>query len=250
MFLTSGVAPVGIGPDRFLTGQWLEERFGADILLLDDGFQHVRLGRQVDIVLIDALDPFRGGELFPLGRLREPMEELRRADLFVITRSDYGPILPAIETDLRRHNPRAPIFHSRVAPVAWIDLETGREHQRPPFTRAGAFCGLGNPRSFWATLRSLGIEPVEQWEFSDHHRYRPRELRNLSHTFQLAGADALLTTEKDAANLCDDCTGLVAPLRLYWLKIRATLDREAQFLHEIEQRLTSRCGSPPRPTRQ
>jgi 3-deoxy-D-manno-octulosonic-acid transferase len=238
IFLTSGVAPVGIGPNRYLTGKMLEERFGADVLILDDGFQHARLERQVDIVLIDALDPFRGGDVFPVGRLREPVEELRRADIFVITRSDYSPMLAAIESDLRRLNPRAPIFHSRVKPVAWVDFESGREYSQPPFTIAGAFCGLGNPQSFWFTLRSLKIEPVEELDFSDHHRYRPREMRNLAHTFQLAGADALLTTEKDAVNLCDDCAHLIEPLRLYWLKIRAELDREAQFLHEIELRLT------------
>jgi tetraacyldisaccharide 4'-kinase len=237
LFLTSGLAPVGIGPDRFLTGKLLEEKFGVDILLLDDGFQHVRLDRQVDVVLIDALDPFRGGDVFPAGRLREPMEDLARADIFIITRTDYGTMLPAIEAELARHNPRAPIFHSRVTPAAWVDLESGREYERPPFRRAGAFCGLGNPRSFWCTLRSLAIEPVEEIEFDDHHRYRPGEMRNLGHTFQLAGADALLTTQKDAANLCEDCAHLVAPLRLYWLKIRAALDREAQFLLEIEQRL-------------
>jgi tetraacyldisaccharide 4'-kinase len=237
MFLKSGLAPVGIGPDRYLTGKLLEQQFGADVLLLDDGFQHVRLDRQVDIVLIDALDPFRGSEVFPLGRLREPLNQLRRADIFVITRSDFGPMLGAIEAELRRHCPDAPIFHSRVVPGPWIDFETGQEYARPPFTRAGAFCGLGNPRSFWETLRSLRIEPVEQLEFDDHHRYRPGELRNLAQGFRIAGADALLTTEKDAANLCDDCTQLTTPLRLYWLKIRAELDREAQFLREIEQRL-------------
>src|SRR5205807_4655752 len=105
--------------------------------------------------------------------------QLRRADLFVITRSDYGPMLAAIESELRRRNPRAPIFHSRVEAVAWIEQGTRQEHARPRFTRAGAFCGLGNPLSFWRTLRSLGIEPVEELEFEDHHRYLPGEMRNI-----------------------------------------------------------------------
>jgi tetraacyldisaccharide 4'-kinase len=210
----------------------------VDVIVLDDGFQHVRLDRRVDIVLIDALNPFRGGDVFPVGRLREPMRQLSRADVFVITRSEYGPMLPAIEAELRRRNPRAPIFHSRVEPVSWIEIGTGVEHTNPPFTRAGAFCGLGNPLSFWRTLRSLGIEPVEELEFADHHRYLPREMRNLADSFRQAGADAMLTTEKDAVNLCDDCLDLIAPLRLYWLKIRPVLDRETQFLYEIEQRLT------------
>jgi tetraacyldisaccharide 4'-kinase len=121
--------------------------------------------------------------------------------------------------------------------MGWVEPATGQEYAKPPFTRAGAFCGLGNPLSFWRTLRTLGVEPVEEWEFSDHHRYRPSELRNLADTFGHSGADAMLTTEKDAVNLCEDCTDLIAPLRLYWLKIRAVLDRETQFLYEIEQRL-------------
>jgi 3-deoxy-D-manno-octulosonic-acid transferase len=238
MFLNAGIAPVGIGPDRFVTGKLLEEQFGVDVLVLDDGFQHLRLDRRVDIVLIDALDPFRGGDVFPVGRLREPMEQLHRADIFVITRSGYGSMVAAIESELHRRNPRAPIFHSRVDPVAWIEHGTQQEHARPVFTRAGAFCGLGNPLSFWRTLRALGIEPVEELEFDDHHRYLPGEMRNLAHSFNQAGADAMLTTEKDAVNLCDDCLDLIAPMRLYWLKIRAALDRDAQFLYEIEQRLT------------
>ena len=239
LFLNSGVAPVGIGADRFLTGKLIEEKFGVDVHILDDGFQHLRLARQVDIVLIDGLDPFRGGDVFPLGRLREPLRQLARADLFVITRAECAPAMAAIEDDLRRLNPRAPIFHSRVLPVAWVELTTHERYEiaGPPFTRAGAFCGLGNPRSFWRTLRSLEIQPVEQIEYGDHHSYRPGELRNMSRTFALHGADAMLTTEKDAVNLCEEAAHLIAPLRLYWLKIQAEVDREAQFLSEIERRI-------------
>jgi tetraacyldisaccharide 4'-kinase len=237
IFLNAGIAPVGIGPDRYLTGRILEEGFDADVLILDDGFQHMRLDRQVDIVLIDALDPFRGGDVFPAGRLREPMDQLRRADVFVITRSNYSPLLAAIEAELRRRNPRAPIFHSHVVANGWIDFSTAERYERPPCRRAGAFCGLGNPQSFWRTLRAMGIDPVERLEFADHHNYRPGELRNMAESCLLEGADALLTTEKDAMNLCEESANLIAPLRLYWLKIEAALDREAQFLQEIEQRL-------------
>jgi len=105
IFLRSGLAPVGIGPDRHRAGRMLEERFGVDVLVLDDGFQHVRLDRRADIVLVDALNPFGGGRLFPLGRLREPLAELRRADVLVVTRSEHGRSLEAIECVLRRYNP-------------------------------------------------------------------------------------------------------------------------------------------------
>jgi tetraacyldisaccharide 4'-kinase len=242
IFLNSGIAPVGIGRGRYLTGKLLEAHFGSDLVLLDDGFQHARLGRQVDIVLIDALDPFRGRDVFPVGRLREPMPALARADIFVITRSNFGPNLPAIEAELRRYNPLAPIFHSRVVPVAWVAVHGGETYPagRPPFQRPGAFCGLGNPESFWRTLTELVIQPVDRLEYGDHHNYRARELRNMAHTSKLLGADALITTEKDAVNLCDDCADIVAPLGIYWLQIRAILDREAQFLREVEQRLAIR----------
>jgi 3-deoxy-D-manno-octulosonic-acid transferase len=237
MFLHAATAPVGIGPDRFLTGKLLAERYAVDVLILDDGFQHLRLDRQVDIVLIDGLNPFRGGELFPLGRLREPMAELCRADLVVITRSDYARGLASMENEIRRHNPRAPIFHSRVAPLAWIEYQSGRSFgpRELPFARVGAFCGLGNPESFWRTLAALGLECADRLEFGDHHSYTPGQLKRMATHFGSAGA--VVTTEKDMFNLCEGCAELLAPVRLYWLKIRAALDREAEFLREIERRL-------------
>jgi 3-deoxy-D-manno-octulosonic-acid transferase len=239
MFLRAAVAPVGIGPDRYLTGKLMEQQFGVDVLILDDGFQHLQLARQVDIVLIDALDPFRSGHVFPLGRLREPMEELRRADLFIITRSDYGRALTSIENELRRHNARAPIFHSRIVPEKWVEHWGGRSFpcDELPYRRAGAFCGLGNPQSFWHSLDALGVRVVDQYEFADHHIYRPREMANLAEHFRAVAADVIVTTEKDIFNLCDGCEDLFAPLPLFWLKIRAELDREAEFLLEIERRL-------------
>ena len=221
MFLRAGVAPVGIGPDRWYAGQLLAHEFGADILILDDGFQHVRLERDVDIVLIDALNPFGDGYPLPLGRLREPLESLARASMFVITRSDYGRVGESAERILRRFNPQAPVFHARVRPEAWIAHSTG-EALRPtglPYARVAAFCGLGNPESFWQTLDALHVPVVGRLTFDDHHTYRPTELRYISHHFQEAGAEALLTTEKDTFNLCDDCDTLLAPLPLYWLRI-------------------------------
>ncbi|MCL4402871.1 MAG: tetraacyldisaccharide 4'-kinase, partial [Acidobacteria bacterium] len=125
IFLRAAVAPVGIGPNRFHNGQLLERQFHVDTLVLDDGFQHLRLARQVDVVLVDGLNPFGGGELFPLGRLREPMSGLARAGIFVITRSDSGRTVETVEAMLRRHNPRAPIFQARAVPECWIEYQTG-----------------------------------------------------------------------------------------------------------------------------
>ncbi len=245
ILVRSGVAPVGIGADRWQTGRLLRDRFHTGVLLLDDGFQHLRLARNLDIVLIDALDPFGGGDVFPLGRLREPLESLGRADMVVITRSELSGAAGMIERAVARWNPRAPVFRASVEPESWVEHRTGAEHPIAgrPFGAAGAFCGLGNPQSFLRTLRRLGVEPLDWIEFEDHHRYRPHELRRLAHQFQTSGVEALVTTEKDAVNLCDSTDDLLAPLPLFWLRVSMAIEREREFLDEIERRIFLKGGS-------
>jgi 3-deoxy-D-manno-octulosonic-acid transferase len=239
LFLRAGVAPVGIGADRWRVGQLLEREFGVDVIVLDDGFQHVRLDRRIDIVLVDALDPFGGGYPLPLGRLREPLAGLSRADIFVVTRSESGRVAEAAEHLLRRWNPHAPVFHARAQPEAWVSAATGETLPADalPHTRVAAFCGLGNPEYFWCTLAGLGLHATVRIEFEDHHTYKPRELRYMGRQFRDDGIQAVVTTEKDFVNLCDDPGHLLAPLPLYWLRIGVQLDRENEFLDAIAQRL-------------
>jgi 3-deoxy-D-manno-octulosonic-acid transferase len=241
IFLHARVAPVGIGADRYRTGTLLRERFGTDVMLLDDGFQHVRLARNFDVVLLDALNPFGGCEIFPMGRLREPVQALARADAIVITRSEASDLGPAIERAVRRWNPRAPVFRARIHPEWWVEHRTGRKipTEEMKLVRAGVFCGLGNPRTFYRTLDALGARYVDCVEFEDHHRYRPDELKRIAEQFRHKGAMALVTTEKDAVNLCDEADELLAPLPLYWLKIGMRIDGEAELLAEIERRIQS-----------
>jgi len=244
LFLRASIAPVGIGPDRWHVGQLLEREFDVNPVLLDDGFQHARIDRALDIVLVDALDPFGGGYPLPLGRLREPLEALARASIFVITRSEIGRVAAAAEHFLRLYNPAAPVFHARARPEAFVAAATG-ETVPPgelPYTRVAAFCGLGNPRYFWRTLEAVGRRPVVQIEFADHHSYRPREVRSMGRLFREEGAQAVLTTEKDLVNLCEDSAHLFAPLPLYWLRISVELDREDEFLDAVKQRLAGPCG--------
>lgn len=239
IFVRSGVAPVGIGPDRYQTGRLLQEQFGVDVLLLDDGFQHVRLSRRIDIVLVDALHPFAGRELFPLGRLREPMAGLARADIFIITRAPHSDCVPAIERTLRCWNERAPIFRSSVVPQTWVALRGGDSHpaSRPPFTRVAAFCGLGNPHSFRRTVEALNVQIVAWTEFEDHHHYRPQELRRIAGLALECRAQALVTTEKDAVNLCDGCEDLLGKLPVFWLRIAMEIEGEADLIARIENRI-------------
>jgi 3-deoxy-D-manno-octulosonic-acid transferase len=239
IFLRSRLAPVGIGANRYRTGTLLAREFGSDVVLLDDGFQHVKLARNFDLVLVDALNPFGGGEVFPMGRLREPVQALARADAIVITRSEASDLGPAIEREVRRWNPRAPIYRARIEPQWWVEHRTGRKIglEEMKLERAAAFCGLGNPQSFYRTLEALGVRYVDCVEFEDHHRYLPTELMRITEQFQRKGATTLVTTEKDAVNLCEAAANLLAPLPLYWLKIEMRIEAEAELLAELERRI-------------
>ena len=243
IFVRSGVASVGIGADRFEAGTRLLRDIGAGVLLLDDGFQHWKLARDMEIVLIDALDPFGGGYVFPLGRLREPVAGLARADAVVITRSGHSDLAAAIEHEVRRWNQRAPVFRAMVEPHAWVEQSTGRRLSVAPnpFARAGVFCGLGNPESFRRTLQAMGVDVAEWIDFDDHHRYRPQELRHVAHQMASRGATALVTTEKDAVNLCEDCDRLLAPLPLYWLQVQMRIEGEERLMAEVERAIGERA---------
>jgi 3-deoxy-D-manno-octulosonic-acid transferase len=228
-------AAIGIGADRAATGRMVEDRFHPSVFLLDDGFQHARLHRDLDVVLIDALDPFAGGELFPVGRLREPMEALSRADTFVITRSEPERMYQGIQTQLRRYNSQAPIYRAGVVPHYWSGIPAAERLGPFELLNEGcaAFCGLANPGSFWRTLSRLGYSPTFQWAFSDHHHYRPEELSQLALRARNTGAAVLLCTEKDAMNLPANAVDLVHPLRLYWLKIEVELESGSELLAQI-----------------
>jgi tetraacyldisaccharide 4'-kinase len=236
IFLRDGFAPVGIGTDRYETGTRMENEFHPDVFLLDDGFQHARLHRDVDLVLIDGLDPLAGGEVFPLGRLREPLSALRRASAFVITRTAGG----GIRYVLARYNPDAPVFQSRVLPSHWVDTGTGEHLTSASLSglRVSAFCGLANPDAFWLTLSALGIRLATKTVFPDHHRYTIDEIRRLA-----APSGILLTTEKDSINLPANAADEIAPVKLLWLKIRIEVDREADLIDQIVAAICSTSSS-------
>ncbi len=243
IFVRSGYADVGIGADRFATGRLLEEKYQPDVFLLDDGFQHARLERDLDLVVIDALYPFAGGAVFPLGNLREPMSALGRAGAFVIMRAAHGRPYEGVRRQLRKWNAHAPIFKARVEPRDWVNYGTRQPEQLPdgPVT---AFCGLANPSSFWGSLRSLGVPPVFHWAFGDHHHYTCEEVERLAAQARMHGSSVLLTTEKDAMNLHDSAPRVLehSGVSLYWLKIGVQVENEDQLLDLIESKMGSTSG--------
>ena len=197
----AGKVQLGVGPDRYANGTVLA-RHGVDWFVLDDGFQHLKLARDVDIVLVDASDPFGGGLVLPAGLLREPLGALRRADIVVITRSVQAPS-PATESVIRRHTD-CPIFYAStrletVLRVPGLDVTLPpQDWERARFL---AFCGIGNPAAFFADLRNWSFQLVGQRSFPDHHVYTTREASELEQAASNCGADALLCTEKDVWNL-------------------------------------------------
>lgn len=227
----------GVGANRLARGRELMQR-GVKWFILDDGFQHLRLARDVDIVLIDAIHPFGGGHLLPSGRLREPRSALKRAHAIVITRSDHA---PALEAALRRDTD-ASIFYARN----WLDSirllrsgDSGEEDPRSRFRRFFAFCGIGNPDSFLADLHDWGLRVVGH-QFPDHHRYIQHDLESVEAAAHAAGADGLICTEKDIFNLAGVKWRAVD---IWYCRIGLRIGREDEFWAVIKAATASSAGS-------
>jgi tetraacyldisaccharide 4'-kinase len=241
IFLRAGLAPIGVGADRYRTAKILLADFPeTDVLLLDDGFQHARMDRDLDIVLIDGLDPFGQNAIVPAGRLREPLSALARAGAFVITRAAEDARYEAICARLREYNDVAPIFRTRLIARQWRDYRTGICHPDLMASRVAAFCGLGNPQNFWNTLEALGLEVVFRWAFADHHTYKPYEIQRLAHQARAHGAEILVTTEKDRINCPHHLEKAIGTLDLAWLEIELEIEGEDAFFAFVEQTLRRR----------
>jgi tetraacyldisaccharide 4'-kinase len=189
--------PVIVGEDRYAAGQFAEQKLGARMHLLDDGFQHRRLARDFDIVMVDPRD--RRDTLLPIGRLREPLSSLVRADAIVLTNDvpcDGLLLAPYLVWRVRR------------------EIVVPAELSRPCF----AFCGVARPANFFDQLRAAGVKLAGRRSFSDHHAYTESDVRKLLASRKRSGAAAFVTTEKDAINLqshADELAPLhVVPVRM------------------------------------
>jgi tetraacyldisaccharide 4'-kinase len=212
---------------------------GADLCLLDDGFQHLDLARDVNLLLLDARDPF-GGEMFPpRGRLREPLSALARADAFVIMNTGSAAMTsPRLLEVLPRWNPQCPIFHARL-PAAGLWDEGGApiEVERVASARSIAVCGVAEPRSFGASVAELGLSPIETLVFRDHQRYRDRQLTRIRRAAEKAEASWIITTEKDAVKLRGR-----APAALACVRRRVEVE-EPSFFRFLESRVAASASA-------
>jgi tetraacyldisaccharide 4'-kinase len=194
--------PVVVCADRYRGGRYAEEQFGVGIHILDDGFQHRALHREVDIVALDVTQPFFDEWTLPAGRLREPVSNLRRAQIVILTRSG-GREIRSIESHLQAINPRLQIFRSQTVLQGFLDVRDNRFFSSDSLPRGPflAFCGIGNPSAFFDDLARWGLKIKSTFKFPDHHRYTQSELGKLVRAARASSAAALVTTEKDLMNL-------------------------------------------------
>jgi tetraacyldisaccharide 4'-kinase len=214
---------------------------GADVVILDDGFQHLALRRDVDLLLLDAADPFGGGKLPPRGRLREPISALARADAVVFTRIDRADPPREARVELSRWNPGAPVFTARIRTGGlWDERGSAVADTRLTSRRFLAVCGIANPGSFRASLAELDLSAEEILAFPDHHRYDRRDLERIRRAADRTGSAWIATTEKDAVKLEGRTSLPVVALRL---EVEVG---EAEFFPFLRSRLPD-VGKPSRP---
>lgn len=221
-----GQAIVIADRDRVAAAEWAKRKFDVTVFLLDDGFQHRRALRDLDIVCIDATNPWGGGKMLPAGRLREPIDGLARATAVVITRSDLVENIDDIRSEISRIDPNAPIFmasteivritelgefltpssNSELSPslVETFRAAAGKSLDYEP--RVAAFCGLGNPESFFKQISRAGNGDLKiplMRSLPDHHIFTQADIDSLEAEAKLLAADVLATTAKDAVKLKD-----------------------------------------------
>lgn len=222
-----GIAAVVSNPDRIQAGRWAFKNLGSEVFVLDDGFQHLKLARDLDLVTIDATNPWGGGALLPKGRLREPPSGLARADCVVITRLGPQTQLKSLIGRVQELAGNIPIFNSGMLPSQIRPMGSDKPEGSPQ--SFGAFCGVGNAESFFNLLRSEGHELAFTRPFPDHHQYTQIEIDELIQEASAKGSHALVTTAKDEVKLAS----LNVSLPCYVLDIHISLDNADRLIELI-----------------
>jgi tetraacyldisaccharide 4'-kinase len=227
----------GIGAKRFEKGKALERASPVDVFLLDDGFQHLELARDLDIVMLDGSGKFKDECLLPAGTLREPISACSRADLLIVTRKFERPPIEAHDS----YEPQ--IFYAQTRLLGFREWKEDAEEDSAasylseigpgPFF---SFCGIGNPKGFADDLKRWHVPVVGSREFRDHHKYSAADLAALENAALAAGAAGLITTEKDEQNL----RGTFAKLPLYVTVIDFVMSSESELVAAIERILEQR----------
>jgi len=235
-----------VDKNRVKAGQFAIKRFGCDTLVLDDGFQYLPLKGRMNLLMVDKTNPFGNGHLLPRGILREPVKHLKRASYVFLTKSN-GRRDVELEELIQRHHPGVDVIECAHRPQYLRRLGVAAEAEgarvrlewlkdRPVF----AFSGIATPESFEKFLRDLGSRIMARERFLDHYRFTTEDLDELFHKAQQAGAECLITTEKDAVRIA---SGQTFPLPLYYLRLEIEILQGAANFDEAVGRICfSRSG--------
>lgn len=220
-------------PNRKKIADIATEELAAEVLLLDDGFQHRKLHRDIDIVVVDATNPFGFGHLLPRGLLREPIQNIERSDIAVINRCNFvdDTSISAIKKELRKFKPTLPIALAWTVADKLVDCD-GNAFDMKDFKgkSVAAICGIGNPSGFQSTLEQLGVNVIASKEFPDHHRYSRVDIEQISEWVEtLDGCHALLCTQKDLVKIK---LRKVANVDLFAVQISTKIKRNEKVLWE------------------
>ncbi len=231
--------PVIVGKERWQSGRYAIELFRTEVLILDDGFQHLPLNRDLNLLLIDSSSPFGNGRLFPRGTLREPLAQISRADAVILTKVGESGNMNNLKENLRRILEGHRIFQVdyATAEIRLYGEKTSLPSEYLKGMKVLAFSGLAKPESFRKTLLSLGAEIIEFETFPDHYWYDPKDATKLWARAAELGVGALVTTEKDLVRM----EGLTpGDIPLWSISIRHFFPKNDQ--PQFEEFLFSRLG--------
>jgi len=229
-----GLAAVICDADRVSAAHWAVENFKSDVFVLDDGFQHLRVARNLNILTIDATNPWGNGRLLPAGILRESPAELARADCIVITRADDSNQTEELQRKIGELSSGPPIFRSHMT-IRGLRQVAGRESPvsagEIKASRVAAFCGVGNPESFFSLARRAGYQLCHTQTFRDHRIYSQADIDRVARESNKRGAQFLLTTAKDEVKL--RALGLALPC--YAVDIAIEIENEEKLIALIDE---------------
>lgn len=241
--------PVIVNTDRFDGGTWAEKELNSDVLILDDAYQHLGAARDLNLLLIDATDPFGGFEMAPFGRLREPLYGLKRADVVIITRADR-PFDQAQTNAIIKHfcGAQVPVmyFYSSITGLRHLASDESYELREFAGWNVAVLCGIGNPHAFADDILQAGMNIISENFFRDHHVFTQQDFDRVLQAARDSGADAIVTTEKDAVRL----EGLaLSEFPLYAAQLKIESEDEVRLkslllrmVSEAERKRASRQG--------
>ncbi|SEI82919.1 lipid-A-disaccharide kinase [Propionispira arboris] len=245
--------PVLIGAERAITGQYAVEHFGAEVAILDDGYQHWQLKRDMDILLIDAINVFGNSYMLPRGTLREPVTHLDRADVCLMTKVDQAApgVCEQIKETVAKYNEHALIVESIHLPRCFIEVADwdrdiaaeGIDISYMHNKKVMAVSAIGNPASFEQTISDIGAVIVESLRYPDHHDYTTEEMQDVFRQSLKQGVEAIIITEKDAVKIPNEIIHADHPIPIYVISIEITFQEGDLEFHELlSQSLKKKLG--------